>query len=76
MHSVGWKKIVIVWLEVRVIFCWRDLCLDMLRLTEWEEIATKDEAVSPAKVRWDIFSHVSTMCSKKTNITFMFFIIL
>lgn len=48
----------------------------MLRLTECEEIATKDEAVSPAKVRWDIFSHVSTMCSKKTKITFMFFIIL
>ena len=36
---------------------------------------TKDEAVSlknPAKVRWDIFLHATTMCSK--NNIFLYFI--
>ena len=46
MFSAGWKEMVIVWLEYllseRPVF----ERANMLRLTEWEEIATKDEAVS------------------------------
>ena len=77
MYSVGWKEMVIVWLEYfllqRPVFG----RVSMLRLNEWEEIATKDEAVSlknPAKVRRDIFLHAATMCSKKPNIIMMSFI--
>ena len=77
MYSAGWKEMVIVWLEYllseRPVF----ERANMLRLTEWEEIATKDEAVSlknPAKVRRDIFLHATTMCSKTPNNIFMSFI--
>ena len=68
MYSVGLKKMVIEWLEYLLLE--RPVFGHVSMLTEWEEIVTKDEAVSlknPAKVRWDIFLHATTMCSKKTK---------
>ena len=60
MYSAGWKEMIIVWLEYLLLERPVFERANMFRLTELEEIATKDEAVSFEEPGWSSLGYFLT----------------